>query len=167
MTQFKTSKSLLSHMGQAKRCQWYCKGKFRDLGNLDALVEDQEDMNMDEGDGGVDEWNPQDAQKVWNEELFDLIPMQPPTDCAPTRSESPEVEKPIQGSSRRVLNVDEDHRMVVEHPTASTIMREGETFIESWCRHILGDQLQFNGNGDVDMEGVTPQKYSPFASEVE
>ncbi|KAG2747731.1 hypothetical protein P692DRAFT_20737370 [Suillus brevipes Sb2] len=173
---FKTSKGLLSHMGQAKGCQWYCKGKLRDLGNPgtfehavipDALVEDGEDMNVDEGDRGVDEWDPQDAQEAWNQELFDLIPTQPPTDRAPARSESPEVEEPIQGSSRRVLNVDEDQRVVVEHPTAGAIMREGETFVESWCRHILGDRLQFDGDGDVDMEGVASQKYSPFASEVE
>ncbi|KAG2348106.1 hypothetical protein BDR05DRAFT_876002 [Suillus weaverae] len=124
-------------------------------------------MNVDEGDRGVDEWDPEHAQEAWNQELFDLIPMQPPTDCAPARSDSPKVEEPIQGSSRRVLNVDEDRRVVVEHPTAGAIMREGETFVESWHRHILGDRLQFDGNGDVDMEGVASQKYLPFASEVE
>ncbi|KAG1812791.1 uncharacterized protein BJ212DRAFT_1482859 [Suillus subaureus] len=115
---FKTSKGLLSHMGQATGCQWYHKGKLRDLGNPgmfehtvipDALVEEGEDMNMDEGDRGINEWDPEDAQEAWNQELFDLIAMQPPTDCAPARLESPEVEEPIQGSSRRVLNVDEDH----------------------------------------------------------
>ncbi|KAG1836102.1 hypothetical protein C8R48DRAFT_553268, partial [Suillus tomentosus] len=84
---FKSSKGLLSHMGQAKGCRWYRKGKLRDLGNPgtferavipDTLVEEGEDMNVDEGDRGVDEWDPEDAQEAWNEELFDLIPMQPP-----------------------------------------------------------------------------------------
>ncbi|KAG1894246.1 uncharacterized protein F5891DRAFT_961796, partial [Suillus fuscotomentosus] len=150
---FRTLKGLLTHMGQTKGCLWYHKGKLRDLGNLgtfectvipDTLVAEGEDMPVDEG--GVDECDPEDVNEAWNQELFDLIPVQPPADHAPSRSDSAQAEEPTQGSSRRVLNVDEDRRVVVEHPTASAIVREGKTFVESWCRHILGDLHQFDGD---------------------
>ncbi|KAG1776161.1 hypothetical protein EV702DRAFT_1046327 [Suillus placidus] len=49
-------------------------------------------MHVNEGDKSIDGWDPEDANEAWNQELFDLIPMQPPVDYV---SDSPRAEKPM------------------------------------------------------------------------
>ncbi|KAG1717811.1 hypothetical protein EDB19DRAFT_1652202 [Suillus lakei] len=63
---FKTPKGILSHMSQAKGCQWYHKGKLQDLRIHEDANEDMElepfvgeEQNADEENGG-DQWDPQE-----------------------------------------------------------------------------------------------------------
>jgi hypothetical protein len=88
-------------MGQAKGCLWYRKGKLRDLGNPgtfepaaipDAIVWEGQDIEF--GVEERDEWEPEEVSDALHQEFFDLIPVQPPSDPAPTRVDDQHQEKP-------------------------------------------------------------------------
>jgi hypothetical protein len=93
--------------------------------------------------------------------------VQPLPNPAPSRDDH-EVgsEAPIAGPSNRVQDVEEGRRVVVEHRTAGAIVKEGETEIQRWRRYILG-QPTLDGDGDVEMLDGAPDRFFPFASEIE
>ncbi|KAG2113381.1 hypothetical protein DEU56DRAFT_699037, partial [Suillus clintonianus] len=84
---FKSTRGVLSHMSQAKGCQWYRKGKLRDLGIHDDANDDTElepfvgeEENADEENGcNGDQWDPQEFMEEFHDEQFDLIPICPPS----------------------------------------------------------------------------------------
>jgi hypothetical protein len=161
-------------MGQAKGCLWYRKGKLRDLGNPgtfepaaipDAIVWEGQDIEF--GVEERDEWEPEEVSDALHQEFFDLIPVQPPSDPAPTRVDDQDGHQPIAGPSNRILNADEGRRIVVEHHTAAAVMKNGETELQRWHHYIQGGRM-LDGDGDVEMLDTTPgERFFPFASEME
>ena len=173
---FKSAKGVLSHMSQAKGCRWYRKGKLRDLGILDApesepVVGGEEDA-AEENEYQGDLWDPQDVMDELHHELFDLIPVQPPPDPAPSPEDPACHQGPQPGPSRRMLDLSDDRRVVIEHPTAGRVVRMAETLHLKWRRYFLGEEERdVDDMGDVVMGDVTgaafSNKYAPFASETD
>jgi len=106
-------------MSQAKGCKWYRKGKLRDLGIHDSIYEDVElepfvgeEQNADEENGhNGDQWDPQEVMEELHDELFDLIPIHPPSDPVPSpNAEDLSGQEPqsLAGPSRRMLDHDND-----------------------------------------------------------
>jgi hypothetical protein len=160
-------------MGQAKGCLWYRKGKLRDLGNPGtfepAAIPDPvwEGQDIDFGMQERDDWEPEEVSDALDQEFFDLIPVQPPPDPAPTRVDDQEGQQPIAGPSNRIFSADEGRRIVVEHRTAAAIVKDGETELQHWRRYILGERM-LDRDGDVEMMDATPgERFFPFASEME
>ena len=120
-------------MSQAKGCKWYRKGKLRDLGIHDSIYEDVElepfvgeEQNADEENGhNGDQWDPQEVMEELHDELFDLISIHPPSDPVPspnTEDLSGQEPQSLAGPSRRMLDHDNDQRVVIEHPTAGRVV---------------------------------------------
>ena len=144
---FRTAKGLLTHIGQAKDCLWYRKGKLQDLGNPGTFepvaIPDPvwEGQDIDFGMQERDNWEPEEVSDALDQEFFDLIPVQPPPDPAPTRVDGQEGQQPIAGPSDRIFSADEGWQIVVEHRTAAVIVKDGETELQHWRRYILGERI--------------------------
>ena len=164
-----SAQGVMAHLSNAPHCQWYKKGKLKELTlpgqfaeeTVARQIEAPIPMDVDE-DGDAD---PASVMQDHYDQLFDLLP----TD---DRNEQEEEDQP--GPSRRSWQIpteDEgDDRVVLEHPTAGRIIRMNETLHERWKKMFRGDQE----DEDVSMDGGEysvgeegDKRFAPFASELD
>jgi len=182
---FKTPQGVLGHLGQSKGCSWYKKGKLRDLGEEgtfehartpDVIVGEEQEADVDQNSEAGSEWDPEEAMQQLDEELYDLIDLQAPSDPAPSRSEDAP-QAVAAGPSRHRLDDEEDNLVEVEHPTAGQVIRMSESLHTRWRRYFLGDGAPRDSvdvQGDVIMgdgerrENLSPaNEFAPFASQMD
>ena len=181
---FKTPQGVLSHLGQSKGCSWYKKGKLRDLGEEgtfehvctpDILVGEEQETGVDQNSEAGSEWDPEEAMQRLDEELYDLIDFQAPSDPAPSPSE--DASQAVAGPSRRMLDDEENNIVEIEHPTAGQVIRMSQSLHTRWRQYFLGDggpRDSVDSQGDVIMgdgesrENLSPpNKFAPFASQMD
>lgn len=160
----KTTQGLTAHLKTARACQWYKKGKLKEL-TLPGMDESTPELldieNLDIPPVSTSrEEDPGDVAEDIYDRLYDFVPLDPP-----------EAEP---GPSRRITswpaedNEDEDFdddRVEEVFEGAGKVVRMDKTVHERWQRQFGGSDEE----GNVLMEEDIPDinKYAPFASELD
>ncbi|KAJ7064424.1 hypothetical protein B0H15DRAFT_807765 [Mycena belliarum] len=156
---FKTSAGTRSHLAQSRNCAWYRKGKNR-AGNRRTMRTPTPDLPPGPADDFPEDpivapdLPVDDAMQEWEDDIFRFIPLDP---NLPGPSSTPQNIRPL---------VEEDNSRVVDsHPTAGRVIRMNDNLHAKWKRSFA---LAIpDGDGDVVMDGTSPNGFAPFASELD
>src|ERR1700712_4280665 len=122
----KTARGVQSHLGSARSCSWYKKGKLKELsmpGQFEEVVLCQDvplleddflhaaDSDEDEADDNIE---PHEVMDDFHEQIFELIP----ADGFDLDAPGPSSPRPRRTSKSLAPEDEDDDRLVVEHPTA-------------------------------------------------
>ena len=160
---FSSGKGLNSHLSMARSCQWYRKGKNRELVDFtDHQLDDTEDsfpFNLSPDDSTpenpTDDWNSDlcpppfaddDSESIdLDHDDFVLLPQAGPGPTTTANRQSGRSQPSI------VLDDNDDTRYVIEHPTAGKVFSSADK------------------DGDITMEDntVPNNPYAPFSSEMD
>ena len=160
---FKTSQGVLKHLSQARGCQWYKKGKLKDL-EMDIEVIEELPPNFLPyiPPHAEDEEHPYNVLDQLDHELFDLIPAQPlpswPSSLQHDEDPVAEPSSPPEG---------EDSTFTEIYPGAGQVLCASEPLYNLWRREFAP-----NLEDDVEMAGpdqtmLPDPKYAPFASSID
>ena len=171
---FLNLRAMNSHLSSAKSCSWYMKGKFRQL-DIDNTLPEPLDQNVTTVDN-EDDWetyNPMDDNDLDFdiEDLYDPfddlhflpnvpipLPEQqggPGPQTASNRIQRAASQTP---NRHRVLDDDDDTRVIDEHPTAGAKLRGSEP--------LHRQQSSPDKDGDISME-APENPFFPFTSELD
>jgi hypothetical protein len=163
---FASSKAQRCHQTKAKSCAWWKSGKLRDVIAVAESEGESEIENEDEDvDSVMDQWDHEHPAEyndlfhfVQHEEEEELVEI---GEAGP----GPSTQNHRSANRHRVLDDDDDTRVIDEHPTAGRSIRMGSTVYEQWHTHFDGK----DSDGDYDMEGTSnvDNSYLPFASELD
>lgn len=183
---FSTPQGRNSHLKTATSCSWYRCGKLKALsadeeeGGRIHFLQNTGQENEGEGEGEQDAFEYGD--------FFHFVPADPYPEnvpVAPTAGASEDHTVPdfVQGSSRsstrwapRILDEDEDGRVVDEWTESGSVLRMDPTLHERWKAIFQSPSTtQSDADGDVQMDSDpgTPQvnspntTFHPFASELD
>ncbi|EGO18842.1 hypothetical protein SERLADRAFT_443811 [Serpula lacrymans var. lacrymans S7.9] len=159
---FATAHAVNTHLGSAKKCLWYRKGKLQSLAipqpqedngeeasGLDMLIDDE---HMEETIGEV-------IQEL-QEDLFSFIPIA----HSNIIDDGENTAGPSLHQNSIVLDDNEDERIEVEHPTAGKVISMDKTLHQRWRREFIAA----GGDGkDVEMGEASDPKFFLFASEMD
>ena len=159
----RTAQGLSAHLKSARSCQWYKKGKLKEL-TLPGVGENVEEIVMEEVDAGssfqlgpsATEEDPGDVAEDIYDSLFDFVPLEyPQSQAGPSTRVSPQ---PLDAEEM-------DERVEVEYEGAGWVIRMDETVHEKWRQSFGGPDTE----GDVLMEESSQagNKFSPFASQLD
>ncbi|EGO23334.1 hypothetical protein SERLADRAFT_409690 [Serpula lacrymans var. lacrymans S7.9] len=159
---FATAHAVNTHLGSAKKCLWYHKGKSRSLAipqpqedngeeasGLDMLIDDE---HMEEAIGEV-------LQEL-QEDLFSFIPIA----HSDIIDDGENAAGPSLHQNSIVLDDNEDECMEVEHPTAGKVISMDETLHQRWRRESIAAGRD---GQDVEMGEASDPKFFSFASETD
>ncbi|EGO04269.1 hypothetical protein SERLA73DRAFT_148852 [Serpula lacrymans var. lacrymans S7.3] len=167
-----------THIGSARSCAWYCKGKSREIltqqdGNLarqGLLVEENLDNHYGPPHPFQKEYNG-DAVEDIEEGLFAFIPLRQPEQ---EDLEPGEAVGPSNYPNAISLNDNDDERVKILHPTARQIICMDHTLHERWRKEFEGEKGAVDSYRDVDMDNNFPVASGPqdtrfflFASETD
>jgi hypothetical protein len=173
----KTARGVQSHLGSARSCSWYKKGKLKELsmpGQFEEVVlsqdvpllEDDFLHATDSDEAADDNIEPHEVMDDFHEQIFELIPAEGFDLDAP----SPSLPRPRRTSNSLAPEDEDDDRLVVEHPTAGRHIRIVPTLHERW-KKLFGGSMESEEDervdSDVDMDDEQEDKFSPFASELD
>lgn len=169
---FKTHQGVNAHLSASRSCSWWRKGKIRELDNslpydnssespdnsmdLDSQLLDNNPNNHNPEDGNGD--GNGDGDEVYLSDLdldndsFHFIPSQPILDLDNEGGPGPST---ASNQIRRMLDDDEDLRVIDEDKSAGKVLRKVQQAVDP--------------DGDVNMESGNEeaQKYTPFTSELD
>ncbi|EGO30203.1 hypothetical protein SERLADRAFT_404484 [Serpula lacrymans var. lacrymans S7.9] len=154
-----------THIGSARSCAWYCKGKSREIltqqdGNLarqGLLVEENLDNHYGPPHPFQKEYNG-DAVEDIEEGLFAFIPLRQPEQ---EDLEPGEAVGPSNYPNAISLNDNDDERVKILHPTARQIICMDHTLHERWRKEFEGEKGAVDSYRDVDMDNNFPVASGP------
>ncbi|EGO02485.1 hypothetical protein SERLA73DRAFT_150220 [Serpula lacrymans var. lacrymans S7.3] len=154
-----------THLGSARSCAWYRKGKLREIltqqnGDLERqglLVEE----NLDNPYGPPHPFQEEsigDAIEDIKEDLFAFIPLKQPEQ---EDLEPGEAAGPSNHPNAISLNDNDDEHVEILHPTAGQIICMDYTLYERWRKEFEGARGAEDNYGDVDMDNNFPVASAP------
>lgn len=162
----KTLQGVTAHLQMAKSCQWYKKGKLRELtlpGRLGEEVMSRavEDQPVPVPPREEPELDPMEVVEEFGQQMYDLIP--------PFSNDEDDT-PPNHGDQQESGEGEEDTRIVEEYLSAGRVIRLDETIHQLWRRRFGEEEAE---GMDVDMSDDTGQPsssynaFAPFASELD
>lgn len=178
---FRSLAALHSHLSSARSCNWYMKGKLRDLGDGDdaiiTLSENQPIVPVPEPEQqDYNDYNPQqdedfdfDFEPDQYQDEFHFIPAAPPEMIQPEVGTGPQTAaNHIQREAmqdNRTLEDDEDERFTIWAKNAGNVIRQDPP-----PKYIpdRGEQEVNCSNSESSMEvNQEADKFAPFVSELD
>ena len=173
---FATLRSMHSHLSAAKSCSWYMKGKFRQLDIDNTPLEPLEPLDLTmptiDNEDDWDNYNPMedpdldfDIEDLY-QSLDDLhfLPNTPPLHLEQQGGPGPQtaanqIQRAVSQTPNRhrVLDDDDDSRVIDEHLTAGKKIR---------TEHQGHQQAFTDKDGDISME-AEENPFFPFTSELD
>ena len=162
---FRSARGMSSHLGTARSCSWYKKGKLKALVMPGQFEDDilSEEINDSIPDELPRRWgaeaDPSTVMEDYDDQLFELLPTYEEPHAGPSRtSGAAELEEEED---------DEDERVEEEDKAAGASIRVVDTLHERWKRDFGSSK---DSEGDVNMSNSQIEeddKFSPFSSELD
>jgi hypothetical protein len=166
----KTLQGVTAHLQTARSCQWYKKGKLRELTLPGRFGEEMMARPVDEQmvlPRQEPELDPMDVVEEYGQQMYDLIP--PCFGDEEDRIGCNCGEGSSHDAQQETGEGEEDKRIIEEHLSAGRVIRVDETLHQLW-RKRFGEEEAQGVDVDMDDTGQPSSSYNtfaPFASELD